>query len=349
MKMKLWLLFCLFLAACSGGNVPTPEAGKTGEALAATNAGETLPWDGKGLSGQLVLIQYSEGTSKLFRFNLATGEETLLFQVPEKGWLSGAEVSPDGERILMAYSPPPEDGVQLGYTGLYWIPAGGSENPEPLLERSDPLESYFNPTWSPDGKYVYFAHLYQSDPEEQIYSYAVERVDSEGQIESLVQDAIWPRLSPDGSKLAYLSVNPITLENHLYTANPDGTDPAAVLPPGTFPAVDAHLFFPDGDTILFSAVNPQPASPDSWLDRLLGVRTALAHNVPSDWYTVSAAGGESQRLTNLNDTGMFADLSPDGSRVAFISATGFFIMNTDGSDLFRVSSQVFIGTLDWIP
>jgi hypothetical protein len=53
-------------------------------------------------------------------------------------------------------------------------------------------------------------------------------------------------------------------------------------------------------------------------------------------------------MTRLNDTGMFADVSPGGDRIVFISATGLYIMNLDGSDLVQISSHVFTGTVDWI-
>ncbi len=87
----------------------------------------------------------------------------------------------------------------------------------------------------------------------------------------------------------------------------------------------------------------------SWFEKLWGIQVVSAHSVPSDWYSVSIKGGQPTRITNLNDTGLYADLSPDGRHMAFIGATGLYIMKLNGSELVTLSTQVFIGTVDWIP
>ena len=71
--------------------------------------------------------------------------------------------------------------------------------------------------------------------------------------------------------------------------------------------------------------------------------------MPSDWYRIPLTGGGPVRLTNLNDVGMNASLSPDGSQMAFIGSSGLYIMNLDGSNLFKLSNQLFVGTVAWIP
>jgi Tol biopolymer transport system component len=356
MNKVLWLILALLLGACAlsqalespASQPPAPPAANT-SAPGGIAALSTSQLAGMNLAGRLVLIQYDPGGNILIELSLPGGEVTTLFQSPEKSWLAAASVSPDGEQILLSYALPPAAGqVQLGTTDLYRLPYDASAPPQPLLERGSPEESYFNPTWSPDGRYVYYSHFSSINPDTAEYRYNVERMQFAGGTEVIVQDGIWPRLAPNGEKLAYLSVDPIGVENHLYTARPDGTSPARVMQTEDALTVDAHLFLPDSQTILFSAVNPQPKPSGSWLDRLLGVTTASAHNVPSDWYQVILPGGEPQRLTRLNDTGMFADVSPGGDRIVFISATGLYIMNLDGSDLVQISSQVFTGTVDWI-
>ncbi len=155
--------------------------------------------------------------------------------------------------------------------------------------------------------------------------------------------------SPDGAILAYLNADPTTLGNDLYLAHTDGSNPTSLTRPGIDPPVDDHFFTQDGNQIIFSMVNSQPASSSSWWEKFFGVETASAHNVPSDWYALPTSGGEPQQLTHLNMIGLNGARSPDGRRIAFISSTGLFMMNVDGSDPFTLSNLAYVGSVDWIP
>jgi len=302
--------------------------------------------------------------------DLTTGVERKIFQPPDGAWLTAASISPDGNNVVMSYAPsPPQGQIQLGYTGLYIMPADGSSAPLPLLERADAQESYFTPAWSPDGQYLYFAHfLPVRDPNaSNSFKYTVERIQYPGgQPEPLIENAIWPRLSPDGKTLAYLSFDPVTFSNDLYVADPDGKNSRPALQPGTFVAVDAHMFSPDSSSIIFSAVGEGPSAPTmtpapalSWADRLQGVQSVeaaeSAHNVPSDWWQVSLNDGtDLVRLTKIYDTGMFGNFSPDGKHIAFLAATGLYVMNPDEIDdpnqvrPTPVRTVEALGTVEWI-
>jgi Tol biopolymer transport system component len=105
----------------------------------------------------------------------------------------------------------------------------------------------------------------------------------------------------------------------------------------------------DGKQLIFSMVSLQPAPASSWLDKLFGVGVASAHSVPSDWYRAPLSGGVPERLTYMGYTNLNGDLSPDGNQLAFISASGLYVMNLDGSDLIQLSNDVMIGTVNWIP
>jgi Tol biopolymer transport system component len=262
--------------------------------------------------------------------------------------------SPDGTQLLLAYAPPGSGAAALNYnTDLYLVPMDGSSPPRPLVSRQDPgTQSYFNPQWAPDGRSIYATFLYQITPtaaDPSPYQNDIVQISLQGAQKVLIhQHALWPRLSPDGARMAYLYVDPQSLSNDLYLARADGTQPAPLLQPGSATPIDDHLFTPDGSQVIFSMVNGSGPSKGSWFERWLGVTVASAHNVPSDWYRMPAAGGEPQRITRLNDTGMYAALAPDGKHMAFISSAGLYLMNLDGSDLYQVTRQTFIGTIDWI-
>jgi Tol biopolymer transport system component len=311
-------------------------------------------WDAFNLSGYLL---YSQGTLGLIKLDLTTGQKTELLLADQKIWLSAASTSPDGQTIALAYSPPPTgNDVQLGYTGLYSIPADGSATtPAVVLERTNPQESYFSPEWTPDGKYLYYAHFVPIIDEEagNSFKYTIERIAYPPQAnapEVLVEDAIWPKVSPDGTKLAYLKFDTAKFTQELYMSDVDGANPAPVLPPEEFPSVDAQFFSPDGKTMIFNAVGEGQAPALSFIDQLLGVQAVNAHNVPSDWWSITLGASDPPvRLTELYDTGMYGDFSDDGQWVAFIAASGVYVMKPDGSEVTPMVPIDALGTLDWVP
>jgi len=361
----LLLGLMLFLSACSielSQSTPAPRP-------SPVNPKATSPapsaWTDLKLSGQLVVITATFGTKGIqpLTFNLAkldldSGKLTRLFHAPEQAWLTAASVSPDNKKIVIAYAPPPASGeVQFGYSDLYQLPSDGSGEPQPLLQRSDPKESYASPLWSPDGRYLYYLHLHstQTTGGNPVTKYAIERlVYPNGKPETIVEDAFWPRLSPDGSKLIYITYNSASFSNALYVSDADGKNPTQILPSETFSAVDAPLFSPDGKSVLFSAVGSGPATSLSWFDQLLGVQrvsaSEAAHNVPSDWWRVPATGGKVERLTKIYEIGLYGAFAQDGRHLAFISLNGLYIMGPEGGQVWPVLNHVGLtGTVSWIP
>lgn len=367
--LVLFLMLFWLAAACSneGSGEPTVptsverESGSTAQPetetaempATPTEVSEVVSADDRpgidpDLSGTLYYIGFNNQRQDLLRLDLETGEEMTLFDPPENAWLSELAVSPDGSQILMAYGPPPREGeIQFGFTDLFLMPADGSSAPTPLLQREDPSETYFNISWPVDDT-VYYAHFAPSvdDMGAITYSSQVERLHlPNGQTEVLATGAAWPRLSKDGTMLAY-----VTDENEFLLAGADGSNPRPILDQERFSAVDAPLFSPDNSLICFSAVLPATASLPSIWDRLMGVGLAKAHSVPSDWWCMPVDGsGEPQRLTNLNAIGLYGDFDEGGQHLAFISADGVHIMRSDGSDLTQLRNIATTGTIDWVP
>lgn len=363
-KMIWVLLSLLLLAGCSidlsGPTHKPPEPiyirdtpappGSSAAQAAPGQPSPPPPWASAKLSGHLIYVQVPRQIAKL---DLASGQKSILFEAPGNAFISAAQVSPDGKQIVMAYAPPQDPALQSINTDLYVMPADGSTEPQVLLKRADPKENLFNPVWSADGQAVYYSHLI-SDPgggrKYTNFKYDLERIGYPGgQPQKILDDAFWPRLSRDGSKLAYVSFVPSTNSNDLYIANTDGSEARRVMPAGAFFAVDAPLFSPDGQTLLFSAVGEPQVSSLSWLDRLLGVQIAEAHTVPSDWWRVPIQGGKPEQLTHINGTGMYADFAPDGQHVAFADITGVFVMQPDGSHLVQLVNEAAGGTVSWVP
>jgi len=202
--------------------------------------------------------------------------------------------------------------------------------------------------WKRDLYFPFYPGLRdENDPDQ----FVIDRVTLDGKATRVLDNAEWPRISPDGTKISFVSATANTTNNELYLANIDGSQPMPALQPGAYPAVDDHFFTPDGKYIIFSAVNNynQVVATPTVLERLLGIQIASAHTIPSDWYRVALSGGEVDRLTNLSDTGMYATVSPDKKWIAFISQTGLYVMKMDGTGLTQLSDLVANGTVDWVP
>ncbi len=322
-------------------------------------------WASLGLTGRL---QYTLGKDGIQQLDLSTGETRTIFAPPADTWLTSAATSPDGTRLAVAYAPPPPQGVaQLGYTGIYELPGDcglradgcAAADLQPLVVQVDPHEAFFSPLWSADGQSLYFAHFTPTQSDSNTaFKYTLERMPlPDGQAEVLVENAIWPALSPGGGQIVYVWFDPGDYSNDLFIANADGSDQRVLVDSTRFEAVDAPYFSADGEWVIFSAVGdgsgapPTPAAA-AWVDRPLGVRTAWAapseHNVPSDWWRVPAAGGTPERLTQIFDTGLYGDAAPEGDWFAFISASGLYVMPSAGGDVTRLSRAGGAGTLEWL-
>jgi Tol biopolymer transport system component len=211
--------------------------------------------------------------------------------------------------------------------------------------------------WSPDGKYIYFTHVnFQITPQpNQIYPlYEIYRMTyPDGTPEKVAEKSFWPRLSADSSHIAYISVDLFLRENKLYIADSNGANAHEVVLKGPqIPDVkDAPIFSPDGQTLIFSAPVPVQSYRPNWLDKVMGVQIAKAHNVPSDWWSVPVTGGNITQLTNIQTTNLFASFAPDGQHIASHSTSGIFVMKPDGSELTMLipNPQAIPGTVAWIP
>ena len=351
----------LLLAACS---TATPAATGSGDNVGLGTPPPTLQpgtvlrtaqpsvWGQFGLTGSLVLIEFNPDGNRLFSLNLVSGAMTLLYQAPQRSLLTGAAVSPDGKQIVLVYAPPPPLDGTFTLSNLYLMPSDGSSLPKSLIPSATANDGFYNAIWAPDGRSIYSSHFHQGDTQQGTSDqYSIDRITLNGQVTPVIQNAIWPVISPDATRISYLTASSATTTNNLYIANIDGSNPSPVIPVSAFTSVDAHLFTLDGKSLIFSAVNPTASIPPftSWLEKLFGVSVASAHNVPSDWYEQNRGGGSPVRLTQVADTGMNASLSPDGKNMAFVGSQGLYDYNIASGKTQMLSTLEVVGTVSWLP
>jgi Tol biopolymer transport system component len=364
MRSSLFLIICIGALLSSSScsiqiNQEIPLAPTTsGTGLEAANIPVT--WGNLNLTGRLIYVvgYYKGGAGKggltmdVRSLDLANGNVKLIFETERGGWIRSVAVAPDLKNLIIAYMPSSE--MPPGpRQNLYILPLDGSQPPALLFTPPSDQDQYDQPDWSPDGKYLYFTHInfHSSEP-----GYEIMRLEyPNGKMESLIKQSYWPRLSADGSQLAYVSIFSANGPNELFIANTDGTD-ARVVPlsdiewTNTF--IDAPLFLPDGKSILFSGPIRTQSSELNLLERIMDVKVVHAHgSLPSDWWSVSLAGGKPVQLTHIYSPGLFASLSPDSRYIASYSGSGIFVMDPYGQNLTQIVSYTggLLGTVSWIP
>jgi Tol biopolymer transport system component len=329
------VLFILLLGLVACNTQPSPT--EFPDQVPLTPAADT---DIDELSGHLYYIRINPGQQFLARYDFENGRSQNIFPVPEGGWVSYAALSPDGTQMALGYAPPPTPTQTLfGYSRLYLLPLDGNE-PSLLVEPDDPRELFFNPTWSPDGRSLYYIHIIPDEAASLGYTLHLSRFDLEtADAAQLIAGALWARISDDRQQLAYI---PYRGQSHeLLVADADGQNGRILIEDGRFEAMDAPVFSPDGEWIYFSAVEwPEPVS--LW-QRWLGTESAKAHDIPSDWWRISVTGGEPERLTELNLVGLYGDFVENGRYLAFASRSGLYLLDTHDMGVTQLS-DVMAGT-----
>lgn len=358
--------FLLSISACSIQSSPGLPA--TSSPQVSATAASTLPsgkkipvtWADLNITGRLIYVTGGEKADTLTMIiqslDLKTGEITTIFQAPDTSWIYSVDVSPDNKQLVLTYSPP-SSGNSFENPGIYIMPIDGSTPPQMLFAPFAKDDEYFQSTWSADGKYIYFSRVDRATPTPQGQLYPTTEIYRMaypgGQFEKIADQAFWPRASADLQHLVYVSSDPTDGKNKLFLANPDGTNPQQVAMSAKWiPSyIDAPIFSPDGQFILFSAISASQASEPSWFEKLLGITVASAHSVPSDWWSVPIHGGKTVQITKIQTTSLFASISPDKKYIASNSGNGIFIMHPDGTGLALVTNDSggVPGTVSWIP
>jgi len=323
-----------------------------------------VTWGALHLSGKLIYTSSMQTTNALTfsiqALDLASGAITTIFQAPNNAWVDFVSVAPDNKQLVMAYLLPRGDPANTHPSQqlLYTMPLNGSRAPQLLFAPPGTGDQYYQPLWSPDEKYLYFTHAdFNAPPKIQGQHYAIyeiERMAYPGASPvKIVDQAYWPRLSADGARLAYVTLSPLDGTNRLFVANPDGSGAYQVALSGLYTPqiIDAPFFTPDDKSVLYSAVDPTQSLGPNWIEGLLGITIASAHNVPSDWWSVPIGGGTPAQLTHLAAVGLYASLSPDKKYIASYSGRGLLVMHQDGTGLTLLINDMggLAGTVSWIP
>lgn len=302
--------------------------------------------------GAAYFILSDEDPNTFIRYDFTTGQQTPLLSVPDQGWLTAADLNPTGEQFVIAYAPPPAGQTVFGFTRLFLMPNNPNADLELLIEPDSNQDLFFHPIWSPDGRFIYYAHTaFSQTTVDNLTSYAyvthLKRIEViTGAITNLAADASWPQISSDGEKLVYVQAESDTALDTLILADSDGRHPQTLIDAGHFEAIDAPVFSPDGQWIYFSAA----AAAETVSQNVWGVKTAYAHDMAANWYRLSltTSPAEPERLTTMAARNLYGRFSPrDPHLFAFASDAGLYLMMADGSQLQPLLQTPLLNSLIW--
>jgi Tol biopolymer transport system component len=330
----------LLLAGCGGsGTAIGPDGAVRGASGLPATAGGTM------------LIVKGDN---IFSMDVATKQDEQLTHESNSNFANNPAFSPDGTLIAYTHHVAPQ-GSQWGGAELHVMNADGSGD-RTLAPAKDKGERAETPSWSPDGKSIYFAHDVPIIDQSDRYTgdtLSVDKVDlASGDRQVVVKDAIFPSMGKTGL-LSWVLYNTSDSSFKLMVGAPDGSQGRQLLSEKDFQAVYSPELSPDGKSIVFAGsgrTNSKVASVGATVAAALNPLvpgTAEAHGLPWDPWIIGVDGGGLKRLASIGSDEMALVWSPDGQEIAFSNLSSTYLMRPDGSGLTRLLPRGDPGGLDW--
>ncbi len=251
----------------------------------------------------VVFMSDRDGTWAIYSMDLESREAHRLTDDPNGEWYP--DWSPDGKRLAFWRS----DGK--GTSQIYVLHL---ETHRETAITSGPHGKYV-PTWSPDGHHILYTYAVDGEPR-QVWKSAADGTSSETLL-AWEAGASEGRLSPDGSKVAFLS--DLTSGGELYVADFDGSNRVQLTHDGT--SLYGVSWSPDGRMLAFNS----------------------ERDGSHDIYVVHADGTHRTRLTNHPGTDHLPMWSPDGRKLLFTSerddGEAIFVIDVDGTNQKRITAR----------
>lgn len=290
-----------------------------------------------------------------------------LWLVPADGSTAGTQVtrftngnfannpvfSPDGTLIAFSYHIQPS-GQNWGGAELHLIGVDGAGE-KTLVAAKEKGERAEYPSWSPDGKSLYFAHdipifdkgNYTGD------TLTVEKADVAGGTPTVVQkDAIFPSTSRS-DQLVWIKYNPVDSKFELNVSPLAGGEPRTLLTEKDFQALYNPRLSADGKSILFAG----SGRTESKVARAAGAlaealnplipSTVEAHGLPWDPWSIRTDGTGLRKLVSLGSDEQSLAWSPDNQLFVLSNLQATYVIRQDGSGLNRILKQGDPGGIDW--
>lgn len=228
-----------------------------------------------------------------------------------------------------------------------------------------PGEALADPSWSPDGEYIYYSvDTFTTDEKSQENPTGPDkRIDRvrvrTNEKNTIAAGAQMPAVHETSGGLVYLEEDTITGPNgsvgqKVVRANPDGTGKKLLVESQSQPNKYGPRLSPDGKWVAYSAPNGEvlPGGAFDLLEFfLLKPKSAYAHDAAFDAFIAPGSGGAPVRLTTLNEDQLYP-FWLDNSNMAFIGVNGIYKVTINAEGQLAGTPQVISpgarhSTLTW--
>jgi hypothetical protein len=329
----------------NGGAAPTAQAYDFGSVVL-----EALPESGPPLSSGYVFTK----DSNLWILSTDTKKQRRLTFFPiESEYADNATWSPDGKLIAFAHTPK-SDPTELPTSDIWVINSDGTG--AQMVVQHQEGETLYDPTFSADGKYLYFTAEKQDMASTNydangmpIGLRGIDRYDlASGERTHWKDNSHNPVEGGSDGAIIYLGTptegtdaTGAAASVKMVREKPGGTLSQVLVDNPTFSAFYGPAASPDGSKVAFAAIEIPPVSPGSgngfdvikWLT--FQPEVAYAHGLPWDLYLVpSNGGGTPIRLTNMSEDQPHPAWVDD-STLAFMGVSGLYKLQLgpDGNPL----------------
>jgi Tol biopolymer transport system component len=323
------LALCMILTSCQLINRPNIAQGATGK----------IAWPKDG---------------DLWVYDLASGQQTKLTNLPSGAAVTGATWSPDGSQIIFAqfWRRPNE---RSSGADLMIANADGSDA-HPFAERDAPNTVLETPEWMASGQVYYTIRRVVNGRETQ----TIVRQSGSGQPETIIENAYDPAASPDETTLVYVRSTRTgqTLMKKTIGEQGDGCE---LLSDQVFQYLSLPRISPDGKRVALGGSgepnagpsacggDPAPSAAPASVDLLafLQPETAYAHGLPADVWSLNLDGSDMKRIADIKDDDPTVSFSPDGAKMAIFGVAALFLVDAQGGPTQKLTQQGGYGGLDW--
>lgn len=301
------------------------------------------------LAGKFV---FAPGDGSIWLQDPADGRPRPLITPTPEMFADAPNFSPDGKRIVYVRSTLTGQGA--AQYAIHTINVDGSDD-RAIAIPPDPKTAFNWPSYSADGKWIYYTASYPVPPNKQHSE--IQRIPVEGGAPvTLVTDARNADASPDGRYIAFLRFNFDTFSAGLWIADGDGQNARPLLGDDVFLMIAAPLFSPNGSEILFVASGPNMRPLPGVSSRMPScepgllcwfAKPALADGLPWDLWTVTSDGRRFTRLTKVGADSPWPAWSRDGRQIAFFDPSGQYLLDLPSKVVSEISRNGGHGVFDW--